>query len=185
MKRSCELSIRVNLTGGVSERMAVWYHARVVLMSVFRLLMLVLIVMSAGETAGQGGEMLDFRDYRWKNRLLIVAADSEMNPMVQHFRYETAGAGAEIADRDLLVCELYTKGTSRIGAMYLEPSLVQHLRAALVIGDEPFTLVLIGKDGTEKFRSTKDVALSEIFAIIDAMPMRRQEMREKGTPSPR
>ena len=42
-----------------------------------------------------------------------------------------------------------------------------------------FTVVLIGKDGGEKFRAGKPTQAEEFFALIDAMPMRRAEMRRK------
>lgn len=43
-----------------------------------------------------------------------------------------------------------------------------------------FALVLIGKDGGEKHRSDKVMSTEELFAIIDAMPMRRSEMKRNG-----
>ncbi|QED28004.1 DUF4174 domain-containing protein [Microvenator marinus] len=42
---------------------------------------------------------------------------------------------------------------------------------------EPFTLILVGKDGTEKLRSHKAVAVEMLFETIDAMPMRIREMK--------
>lgn len=46
------------------------------------------------------------------------------------------------------------------------------------VGDaEPFVLVLVGKDGGEKFRSLKPATTAQLFGIIDAMPMRQSEMR--------
>jgi hypothetical protein len=44
------------------------------------------------------------------------------------------------------------------------------------IAKNQFTLVLIGKDGGEKYRSEKIISLQKLYAIIDAMPMRRHEM---------
>lgn len=41
-----------------------------------------------------------------------------------------------------------------------------------------FTVILIGKDGTEKYRTNKLLKPVELFAIIDAMPMRKAEMRK-------
>jgi len=41
-----------------------------------------------------------------------------------------------------------------------------------------FMVVLVGRDGREKFRSDKPVSAKELFDRIDAMPMRRREMRE-------
>lgn len=45
------------------------------------------------------------------------------------------------------------------------------------IKPKEFAVILIGKDGTEKVRWNKIAFPKEIFSIIDAMPMRKQEMR--------
>ncbi len=46
-----------------------------------------------------------------------------------------------------------------------------------VVSAEPFTVVLIGKDGDEKYRSASILTTGKLFAMIDAMPMRRAEMQ--------
>lgn len=46
-----------------------------------------------------------------------------------------------------------------------------------VPSDSIFTLVLIGRDGGEKFRSYKLVSTKAIFDMVDVMPMRRQEIK--------
>jgi hypothetical protein len=38
----------------------------------------------------------------------------------------------------------------------------------------------VGRDGGEKLRSAEPVAPEELFDLVDAMPMRRREMRGKG-----
>lgn len=43
-----------------------------------------------------------------------------------------------------------------------------------------FCAILIGKDGTGKFRSPVPVRPGTLFELIDAMPMRRRERRERG-----
>ena len=43
--------------------------------------------------------------------------------------------------------------------------------------DKVFTLILVGRDGGEKFRSYKPVSAAAIFKIVDVMPMRIQEMK--------
>lgn len=40
-----------------------------------------------------------------------------------------------------------------------------------------FAVILIGKDGGEKFRSEKIVQPKQLFSIIDAMPMRKREVK--------
>lgn len=42
-----------------------------------------------------------------------------------------------------------------------------------------FTVILLGKDGIEKLRTQNLLTANKLFALIDAMPMRRQEMRKK------
>ncbi len=42
-----------------------------------------------------------------------------------------------------------------------------------------FSVALIGKDGGEKLRRTTSLAPAELFALVDAMPLRRAEMRER------
>lgn len=42
-----------------------------------------------------------------------------------------------------------------------------------------FTVILIGKDGTEKYRTEKLLQTKELFALIDAMPMRKAELQKK------
>lgn len=44
-----------------------------------------------------------------------------------------------------------------------------------------FAVILIGKDGGEKFRSEEPVGPKVFFDRIDAMPMRRREMRRGNT----
>ena len=42
-----------------------------------------------------------------------------------------------------------------------------------------FTVILLGKDGGEKLRTQNLLTTNKLFALIDAMPMRRQEMQKK------
>ena len=51
--------------------------------------------------------------------------------------------------------------------------------------DTGFTLILVGRDGGEKFRSTKLVSATTIFGIVDAMPMRIQEIKNQESSSPK
>ncbi len=40
-----------------------------------------------------------------------------------------------------------------------------------------FTVILVGKDGGEKFRTHTPVTIKKLNALIDSMPMRQQEVR--------
>ena len=43
-----------------------------------------------------------------------------------------------------------------------------------------FSSDIIGKDGGVKLNRQNRTQLKDIFALIDAMPMRREEMRQKS-----
>lgn len=49
-------------------------------------------------------------------------------------------------------------------------------RAAHNVEAGGFAVVLIGRDGTQKYRSNTPVTAPSLFEKIDAMPMRRREM---------
>ena len=40
--------------------------------------------------------------------------------------------------------------------------------------------LLIGRDGGEKLRSDSVVSIENLFSVIDAMPMRKQEMKSRN-----
>jgi len=40
-----------------------------------------------------------------------------------------------------------------------------------------FTIILVGKDGGDKLRSTSTLTLQKLYSTIDAMPMRQSEMK--------
>jgi hypothetical protein len=48
--------------------------------------------------------------------------------------------------------------------------VVEHL------GFQGFKITLTGKDGSEKYSSTKIFELLKLYEVIDAMPMRREEI---------
>jgi hypothetical protein len=42
-----------------------------------------------------------------------------------------------------------------------------------------FTLILVGKDGGVKLKRNDQVNLTDVFGLIDSMPMRQNEMQQK------
>ena len=42
-----------------------------------------------------------------------------------------------------------------------------------------YQFILVGKDGGEKLRADTIIDTKQLFATIDAMPMRREEMKHK------
>ncbi len=121
------------------------------------------------------GNILD--QYKWKKRPLLLFAPSAENAAYVRQKELIENERAALADRDMVVVELigqdevYLNGTRQKGFHGKE------LRSRFQVPQEAFSVILIGKDGTEKQRNKETVALEKIFGLIDQMPMRRQEMR--------
>ena len=73
-----------------------------------------------------------------------------------------SGEEAGLADRDVETLHHYDAQT----------------RERYGVTADGFAAVLIGRDGGEKLRSTEPVSAALLFGTIDAMPVRRREMRE-------
>jgi len=111
--------------------------------------------------------------YHWKSRVLVVlAADAENEAVAEQRRHiESLQSGA--AERDLVVLQPLPDSSEA-------KSL--RLRFGIKTAD-PFTVVLVGKDGGAKLRSNSPIGARELADIIDAMPMRREEMRQGIRPN--
>ncbi|MEP0865496.1 DUF4174 domain-containing protein [Funiculus sociatus GB2-A5] len=123
--------------------------------------------------------MFNLGSYQWKNRLLLVFAPTESSPNYQQQMQLLQRQAAGLNDRDLLVIELFKEGESRIENQIIDESTAAQLRNRFNITSEEFSVILVGKDGTQKRRDKSPVTPDIIFKQIDAMPMRRQEMQQR------
>jgi hypothetical protein len=123
---------------------------------------------------------IDLADYKWQNRLIFIFAPSKNHPGYQAKKSEIESQIPEIIDRDLVIFELFEDGESKVGDSFLDAEAVTFLRENFQVQPGKFTVILVGKDGGEKLRGDDKVSLTEIFSLIDAMPMRQQEMKEQA-----
>ena len=153
------------------------------LISLFMMRFFIMLALFMGTWTGIGlgkdPDSIDLNAYQWKNRLLFLFASSEEEQAHLTLKKEIALQGKEIRDRDLLIFHVLEKGESRLGTERLSSGQAFSLRKHLSVPPGQFMIILIGKDGGEKLRQDRLVELKEIFRIIDAMPMRQQEMRKK------
>ena len=97
--------------------------------------------------------------------LIVVGLPNDPRVTEQHAALEHDGAA--LRERDVVVQDL-------------TPEAARRDRRKLGIGrDATFEVLLVGKDGQVKLRRELPVAASEITALIDTMPMRRDEMRRQ------
>jgi hypothetical protein len=143
-------------------------------------MLLLMVGMMVGPASGKGEHQVDLSSYQGKNRLLMLFALSEDAPMYQSFREQLQRRAQEIRDRDLVTFHAFESGEGRMDDRPLHKEQVLSLRKRFSINRGQCTVILIGKDGDVKFREQLPVDLSDIFAVIDAMPMRHREIRERS-----
>ena len=100
-------------------------------------------------------------------REILIFGNEEHSSLVQQqlalFNKEAAG----IKERDIKITIV-----SKVDLLNKK----YHIKAG------SFTVILLGKDGTEKFRTDEILLTQKLFAIIDAMPMRQAEMNKNKMP---
>jgi len=62
----------------------------------------------------------------------------------------------------------------------IDQSSAAKLRDRFGVDKENFRVILVGKDGGVKRSDTTPVKATALFGQIDTMPMRQQEMQERG-----
>lgn len=121
----------------------------------------------------------DLEQYRWKNRVLVVSAPTQDDQELAELQAELASASEELKDRDMVFVTLLDSGVSIAGDRQLAAADAAATRAALRIPNGEFALRLIGKDGSIKLSTESVASISEIFALIDSMPMRQREKSDR------
>ena len=121
----------------------------------------------------------DLSQHEWRHRLLFLVAPEAENADLKMRQREVAIRPEAVLDRDILVFQLLSD-QGALGGTGLSAEAVRDLRAQLGVAADDRLLILIGKDGGIKRRAGLDTDLREIFLQIDAMPMRREEMRTKS-----
>ncbi|MGB3464591.1 MAG: DUF4174 domain-containing protein [Cyclobacteriaceae bacterium] len=114
-------------------------------------------------------------EFRWKNRIIVVYAGDSDNEQFTSQIALLESSLPELKERKLI---LLKADDHRITDQYnqrYDAALHEELRELKKEGSG-FEILLIGLDGGVKMRKTKVVERSEIFGLIDTMPMRRAEM---------
>lgn len=116
--------------------------------------------------------------YKWAKRPLIVFAGSEQDPMLVEQRRMVGANRTALAARDVVV--LWVIGNNISANLGARPrTRASGLRSRYGVADGVFGVVLVGKDGGAKLSSTAPISADRVIETIDAMPMRREEMRRR------
>ncbi len=115
------------------------------------------------------------KQYQWKNRILLIFSPTLDNDKLLTQQKLFAPEKAAWDERSV---KLFTVTQHDWKQSPFSQNEQKRLRGQFKIDDDAFSIILIGKDGGEKFRSSTVVASSKIINMIDSMPMRRQEMKK-------
>ena len=118
--------------------------------------------------------------FLWKQRPLILFAPASDSSCVRDFRTVLQHAKADFQDRDMVFIEAYESGNAWLDGSRLPAGTGRELRKRFGVADTEEAVILVGKDGGEKLRTTPVTDLDRIFGLIDTMPMRRLEMRRQA-----
>jgi Domain of unknown function (DUF4174) len=121
-------------------------------------------------------------EYRWHNRVLLIFADQESDEQARQARALLAAATCELDERDMVIGWLFSPDSNRLGRAALAADSAEQLRKGFGIRTGQFAVLLVGKDGGLKARYDRMPALNELYALIDAMPMRRSELAAQSSP---
>ena len=128
-------------------------------------------IMAATVSAPTGADTV--ADLRWNKRVVILFAKAG-DARVAEQRRGLSGNKADLAERDLLA---FAVVDGQIEPIFGDPpagETAETLRQRYdIAAATPFTALLIGKDGGVKWRGDRPIGPSELYGVIDAMPMRR------------
>jgi hypothetical protein len=127
---------------------------------------------------GEDEKMITLEELRWKNRIILVFINEDTDSEV--IREVFKEHADEIDDRDIRFFIIGANITTN-GKEILAKKYVNELKAKYDVPDEGMTVILIGKDGGEKYRKDR-LDLEEVYRVIDVMPMRMQEIKRKRNP---
>jgi hypothetical protein len=123
---------------------------------------------------------MDLTKFQWKNRLLFLFAEDANDPFFKNLQNQIMAQKAEVDDRDLIIFELPVQGPARMDTKPLDRKKADSIRTHFAIPNNTFSLILVGKDGGIKLKREDRVDLSDVFGLIDSMPMRQREMQQKN-----
>lgn len=142
-----------------------------------RRLAIVLIVVAASTTFGSAAAVADeLSDHRWEHRPLLVFAPTDSDPRLVETLSRIEASRCDFVGRDMVVGLVLTEGNSTLDGHVVNAVESQRLRSRYALGDNAFSVLLIGKDGGEKLRVNEVPDLQAIYDVIDGMPMRSSEI---------
>ncbi len=138
------------------------------------------LILPLCSTISPGQTSLDLDDFLWKNRVLIAFVQDTHSPPLSEFKDRITRERDGFLDRDLVFIEILQNGQSRVDGSAITSASANNIVRRYRVDFDNFSVYLIGKDGGVKLRGDSSTRLTDIFSLIDTMPMRRAEMERKN-----
>ena len=139
-------------------------------------------VWTGGSLSAQQSGLVTLRALKDQARPLLIFARKPDDPQLEIQVRTIEEHAAEAQERGLAVIALPFQSPSP-SALQLTPAEAESARRRFGVAPGEFTVILIGKDGGVKLRSSKPISMNKLEETIDAMPMRQEEMTGKGQPN--
>jgi hypothetical protein len=118
-----------------------------------------------------------FDAFQWKNRILVIYSNESSNLLTSQKQYYADGK-TDYEERDLIVFVLTDETLNYIDNSAASIDAIDVRNFLNISEKDTFNVSLIGKDGGLKLQQNVLLTNKKLFAIIDAMPMRKREMRK-------
>ena len=140
-------------------------------------LALALVVLVVSTVLGSAtATATELSGYRWESRPLLVFAPTASDPRLVETLKRIDATRCDFTGRDMVLGVVVAEGDSMLDGQPVDADESRRLKDQFAIGDDAFSVVLIGKDGGEKWRVDEVPDLRTIYAVVDGMPMRSREM---------
>ena len=123
----------------------------------------------------------DLESLRWKNRVILLYTHSLDHPEYKKMETGLQADAAGVATRKIIIFTIVGEQVSRGLPVEIWEKLGPRAGRIPDLA-EGFRLELIGLDGGLKYTTTTATSREQLWALIDGMPMRREELRTKGNP---
>lgn len=136
----------------------------------------IFLVISIGLALQVNAQSID--KHLWKKRVLLLVVSDSKNEDYQKQLVLLQSDNEGLDDRKLVVYTLMPHAYAK-GFKDLRWQTSKNRYKDLKKSSKPFEMILIGLDGDIKLRQTGVVELQALYSLIDAMPMRANELSKR------
>jgi hypothetical protein len=117
--------------------------------------------------------------FRWQKRPFLLFAENDQDARLRQQLSAVEASRDGFDERDMVLIVVLENGPARAGDRALTVDDAERLRTSYGIERGGFAFRLVGKDGGLKRQGREVIPLDTIYAQIDSMPMRQEEMRRQ------